>query len=117
MRFLVDENVPREAVVALQDAGIDETWIRTHNPGMHDSDVLALAAAEQRILLTFDTDFGQLAFHKGMPCTCGIVLFRTPIASADDAARHIVSTILSRSDWAGHFTVVEPGRIRMKQLG
>jgi hypothetical protein len=47
----------------------------------------------------FDTDFGQLAFHKGKPSNCGIVFFRIPIASADDAARRIVATILSRSDW------------------
>jgi hypothetical protein len=28
----------------------------------------------------------------------------------------IVDAVQSRSDWAGHFAVVEPGRIRMREL-
>lgn len=36
--------------------------------------------------------------------------------TADEDILAIVEVIESRSDWAGHFTVVEPGRIRMRTL-
>jgi predicted nuclease of predicted toxin-antitoxin system len=36
--------------------------------------VLAWAAREERILLTFDKDFGELARKSNLPPTCGVVL-------------------------------------------
>jgi hypothetical protein len=38
--------------------------------------VLKFAQAEDRILLTFDKDFGELAFVTELPATSGIILFR-----------------------------------------
>ena len=29
----------------------------------------------------------------------------------------VIACLASRDDWAGHFSVVEPGRIRMRPLG
>jgi len=59
MRFLADENFPGAAVAALTDAGHDVVWIGTTAPGLADVDVLARAARENRILLTFDKDSGN----------------------------------------------------------
>lgn len=75
MRFLANENFPGAAVVALEAAGHDVVWLRVAAPGTSDSDVLAWAIREQRILLTFDKDFGELARRSKLPTTCGIVLF------------------------------------------
>jgi predicted nuclease of predicted toxin-antitoxin system len=75
MRLLANENVPRAAVSTLAAAGHDIVWIRTVAPGATDAEVLALAAREQRILLTFDKDFGELARASGLPRNSGIVLF------------------------------------------
>jgi predicted nuclease of predicted toxin-antitoxin system len=58
MRFLANENFPGAAVVALGADGHDVVWVRVAAPGMRDPDVLAWAAREGRILLTFDKDFG-----------------------------------------------------------
>jgi predicted nuclease of predicted toxin-antitoxin system len=59
MRFLADENFPGAA--ALRAAGSDVVWVRIAAPGSSDSEILAWAAREERILLTFDKDFGELA--------------------------------------------------------
>jgi len=48
----------------------------TCGPGMSDPDVLAWATRDERILLTFDKDFGELAGASALPSTCGIMLFR-----------------------------------------
>ena len=67
-------------------------------------------------MLTFDKDFGDLSFCSNLPVSCGIVLFRIPLLSVDYLATAIVEAVESRTDWAGHFAVVEPGRIRMRML-
>jgi predicted nuclease of predicted toxin-antitoxin system len=54
MRFLANENFPGSAVAALQAAGHDVVWISTAARGATDPEVLAWAARDGRILLTFD---------------------------------------------------------------
>jgi hypothetical protein len=76
MKFLADENFPRPAIRALRKAGWDVFSIAEECPGIPDEDVAALCAGQQRILLTFDKDFGELVFHRGLPAGSGVVLFR-----------------------------------------
>ena len=116
MRFLVNENVPLDAVSALRETGHDVVWVRTDAPGSGDEVVLSRAVAEERVLITFDKDFGELAFHSRLPAKCGIILFRIPEKSSSYMANIVITAIESRTDWAGHFTVVEEFRIRMRPL-
>ena len=116
MRFLANENFPGDAVSALREDGHDLAWVLIDAPGSPDGDVLARTVHENRILLTFDKDFGELAWRAGLPANAGIVLFRIPMPSSVDVGQAISSIIRSREDWAGHFSVVEPGRIRMRPL-
>ncbi len=116
MRFLADENFPYDAVQELRNDGHDVAWVRTDTPGISDRQVLARAMADHRILLTFDKDFGELAFQAGLPAACGIILFRISASSSERMARIIVSAVRTRTDWAGHFSVVEAWRVRMLTL-
>ncbi|HRZ23009.1 MAG TPA: DUF5615 family PIN-like protein, partial [Candidatus Contendobacter sp.] len=90
-RFLADENFLGDAVTALREAGHDIVWIRTDAPGSTDRQVLTRAVAERRILLTFDKDFGDLAYRCRLPATCGIVLFRISLPSPSIAV-HLIKT-------------------------
>jgi predicted nuclease of predicted toxin-antitoxin system len=108
--------IPGAAVTALGAAGHDVVWIRTSAPGASDPDVLAWAARDKRVLLTFDKDFGELAKASALPGACGIVLFRMPMPKPGDVGKQLAKVITSREDWAGHFSVVEPGRVRMRRL-
>jgi len=116
MRLLADENFPGEAVEMLRDNAHDVVWIRTTIPGSHDETVLALAQTEDRILLTFDKDFGELAFRSKLPASSGVILFRIGMPSAGHVAAVVARVIDSRADWAGHFSVVDDRRIRMTRL-
>jgi len=116
MRFLADENFPVDAVEALRAQGHDVVWIRTDEPGSPDEQVLARANRDKRILLTFDKDFGELAFHARLDAACGVMLFRIPAPSSQHMAHIVVTTVQSRKDWSGHFTVVEESQIRMRLL-
>ena len=116
MRFPADENFPGTSVRALEAAGHDVVWVRTMAPGMGDSDVLAWAAREARVLLTFDKDFGELVKASTLPDACGVVLLRLPMPKPGDVGQLLANLITSRDDWTGHFSVIEPGRVRMRPL-
>ncbi len=116
MRFLANENFPLDAVEALRHQGHDVVWIRTESPGIADPEVLSRAQAEERILLTFDKDFGELAFRAKLPATIGIILFRIKAPSSAVVAQKVTTVIALRQDWAGHFSVVEDDKIRMRRL-
>ena len=62
MRLLANENIPLSAVEALRSCGHDVMWIREKAPGISDIEVMRLGHLEERILITFDKDFGELAF-------------------------------------------------------
>jgi predicted nuclease of predicted toxin-antitoxin system len=116
MRFLANENFPGDAVDRLKAAGHDVAWVRTAAPGGSDEAVLARAVREERIILTFDKDFGELAWRAGLPAASGVVLFRLPMPAAADAGAVLAARLGERADWAGHFSVVEPARVRMRTL-
>ena len=116
MRLLADENFPADAVVALREAGHDVVWIRTDSPGIPDNQVLDQAQRERRIVLTFDKDFGELAFRSKLPASSGVILFRIGMPSAAHVAEVVTRVIDSREDWVGHFSVVDDRRIRMTRL-
>lgn len=115
MRLLADENVPRAVVDELRRWGHDLDWIRTASPGISDPEVLERARVEDRIVLTFDKDFGELAFRQRLPCGCGVILLRL-VLPPDELATRIADVLASRDDWPGHFSVVEAERIRMVVL-
>lgn len=60
MNILVDENIPRSTVKALESMGHDVRDIRgTAEQGTPDPDLWQLAQSEQRILITTDKGFTQ----------------------------------------------------------
>jgi predicted nuclease of predicted toxin-antitoxin system len=109
MTFVADENFPRHALRLLRQSGFDVTSIAETNPGLPDTEVLGIASAEGRTLLTFDKDFGDLAFRQGLPASCGVILFRTGSVTPTEAAdlartgaprRSIMASIPARANSA-----------------
>jgi len=116
MRFLANENFPFDSVESLRQQGHDVVWIRTDSPGISDPEVLSRAQVETRILITFDKDFGELAFRSKLPAGTGIILFRLKASSSKVIAEKVTTAISLRDDWVGHFSVIEEDKIRMRLL-
>ncbi len=116
MSFLADENFPRPALVALREAGFDVAWVSEDSPGVADEAVLNLANEQSRTLLTFDKDFGELAFRRGVMVAFGVVLFRLIPQTPEEAARVALAALRSGIPWAGRFSVVTKERIRSTPL-
>jgi len=116
MRIIANENITGSVISRLRAKGHDVTSVKETSRGANDSDVLSQAQAEQRLVITHDKDFGELAFRFGLPAECGVVLFRL---SGDDPVvdnQRIIEVLESSLDWAGHFCVVDDEKIRVRSL-
>ncbi len=116
MRFLVNENVTRTVIEGLRQRGHDVLSVKESMRSGADDAILARAQAEDRTVVTHDKDFGELAFRSNLPASCGVVLFRLAGTDPDADNRRILEALESRTDWAGHFSVVTDDRIRMRPL-
>ncbi|NBB75118.1 MAG: hypothetical protein GVY35_15825 [Bacteroidetes bacterium] len=116
MRLLADQNIPRHTVDALRSEGHDVVWIQTADPGADDEVLLRKATAEERTILTFDKDFGELAFRTRLPTSCGVILLRFTPSAPTTVTDLVIRALRSRHEWTGRFTVVEETRIRTRPL-
>lgn len=72
--------------------------------------------AEARVLVTFDKDFGELAFRSDLPAACGVALFRINPRGREADAERVINTLESRDDWGGAFWTITDQRIRRRPL-
>lgn len=76
MRILADENILGVSIVRLRDHGYDVLSVRETYPSEDDLNLLELATEEERLLITHDTDFGELVHRDRIPAPYGVLLFR-----------------------------------------
>ena len=108
MKFLADENVPLRAVRALRGQGLDVISVAEVRRGMSDEEVMALARREDRIIITFDKDFGELIFKRGEEAP-GVVLLRIRPKSPNyiaDVLRYLLLISPVGRNLRGRFLVV-----------
>ena len=65
MKILANENFPIASVKILELHGFDIKFIGFECPSVTDEEVMKLASSEQRTVLTFDRDYGELIFKYG----------------------------------------------------
>jgi hypothetical protein len=75
-----------------------------------------MSVAGNRVLVTFDKDFGELAFRKGRNASCGVILLRPRLRSPDFLAQFLVAVLTQPIEWEGHFAVAREGSIRVIRL-
>jgi predicted nuclease of predicted toxin-antitoxin system len=114
-RFVADVNVPIAAIVSLRRLGHDVVRMAEIAPLSPDSTILEMARSDERLVLTFDKDFGDLIFRDGLR-TFGVVLCRLDTRDVATAVEILIQTIGSREDWAGHFSVIRNDGVRVTQL-
>jgi predicted nuclease of predicted toxin-antitoxin system len=118
VRFLADMGVDIRVVDWLRTQGHDAVHLR--ELGMHrasDEAILAKAIAEDRIVVTFDLDFGALAAlaRERAP---GIVLFRLGNARLAAVIARLGSVLTEAADALARPAVilVEDTRLRIRDL-
>lgn len=116
MRWLADECVAAPLVASLRAQGHDVLYIAETGPGLSDTDVIALALGEKRLLLTEDKDFGDLVFRRERTVP-GVVLMRIGSEiSVLKTARLAAAVERYGEGLLGRYTVIEEGRFRSRPL-
>ena len=117
MKFLANENFPLKSVLFLREAGHDIASITEDSPGIKDEEVLVRAVKEQRIILTFDRDYGELIYKRKLPVPKGLVYFRFQPATPEEPGELLFDLItISDVIWEGRFTTMERERLRQRPL-
>ena len=115
LTFPADENFPRTSVLLLREAGYDVIRVQEVAPAEKDPGVLLLSVQMQRILLTFDRDFGELIFHKKLTPPPAVLYFRFDPAYPEESFE-ILSSVLEEFEVMGKYTVVTRWGVRQRPL-
>jgi predicted nuclease of predicted toxin-antitoxin system len=119
--LFADENVHPEVVRFLRKRGYDIQSVAEEGRfGQSDADVLRLAHAAGRVVLTHDSDFGTLAIAQGEPFT-GIVYLRPGHIRPEFTVETLEAIAAQKHDVRSPFIVVafhseQTVRIRIRQL-
>ncbi|MDH3458083.1 MAG: DUF5615 family PIN-like protein [Gemmatimonadota bacterium] len=117
MRLLADENIPLETVRALRSAGHDVYSATEATPGAADIVHIERAITEDRLIITFDRDFGELAVRGKQRPKGGVLLLRFAPKSAAEVTE-LLRALLGRTDvtWAGHISIVDGVHVRQRPI-
>ena len=115
MKFLADENIPLEVVLQLQRNGFDIISLSNMRPRASDEEALSIANKEKRIIITFDTDFGELVF-KLKKENKGVILLRIHPQSKEYLIKEIEKVISLDVDFYNSFCVLELNNLRVIPL-
>ena len=119
MRFLVDNALSPVLATLLNQAGHDALHVRALE--LHRTEDILIferAAAEDRILVSADTDFGALLAARTVRKP-SVIQFRGPGSRKPDAlARTLLSNLaqLAEALESGSIVTFEPSRVRVRAL-
>lgn len=119
MRFLVDQNLSPILVEVLAAVGHDVVHVRSLGLSRaKDEAVMAAAQAYERVLISADTDFGELLARSNADRPSVLLLRRQP----SHRAVHIAALIAANLDAVaedlatGAIVVLDGDRIRIRRL-
>ena len=119
MRFLVDNALSPQVAVLLHQAGHDAVHVRDHGmSASHDAEIFERAAAEDRIIVSADTDFGRLLALRSTTKP-SVVLFRgaTPRLPTEQAKLLVANLTQIENDLgSGALVAIESSRVRIRAL-
>lgn len=117
MRLLANENFPLQSVRILRQAELEVASITEDSPGIEDAEVLARAADEELVILTFDRDYGELIYRLRLRSPRGVIYWRFRPHTPEEPASILLNLLqiegLQFEEW---FTVVDRDQIRQRPL-
>ena len=116
MKLLANENFPKASVLLLREIGYDITSIGEDDPGITDKSVIETAESQQRLIITFDRDYGELIFKHNYKPEQGVLYLRLLEYSPEEPAT-IVHELLSvfKLETYRCFTVYDGQTVRQRK--
>jgi predicted nuclease of predicted toxin-antitoxin system len=115
MNFLADECIDRQIVDRLRRDGHRIQFVGELDPGISDDAVLAISNETTSVLISADTDFGELVFRQGR-LHSGVLLIRLEGKHPDEKADLVSAAITARgTELAGNFSVLTDRSFRVRR--
>ncbi len=119
MKFLVDQALSSQVASLLVEAGHDAIHVRAYDMHMSpDSAIFERAAAEDRGIISADTDFGTLLALRDTSKP-SVIILRYPLLRTPDKQAQVIVANLPAIDadlQNGAVVIIEPSRIRIRPL-
>ena len=110
MRILADENIAGRSIARLRTHGYDVLSVRETYPSEADPNLLELATDEERMLITYDTDFGELIHRDHIPAPHGVMLFRLhEYLPGVVKAEFVANSVIAWNSWPNTQTPLRSG--------
>jgi len=117
MKFLADENFPMPSMKLLRNLGFDIAHVAENYQSESDMAIMGLARQQDRIIITFDRDFGELIFKRHQPAPAGVIYLRFEPTYPTETGEILAALFESGAvNFAGKFTVISDGQIRQRPL-
>ena len=114
MKLLI--NVPLASGQVLIAAGFDALSVGVEHPGVSDREVISVAIKEERTIVTFDRDYGELIFKFGQKPPCGVIYLRWKNFKPNEPGEYLVSLLRTGSINFNHaLTVIDKDTIRQRK--
>ena len=114
--LLANENFPAPAIRKLRAAGVDVVAVREAMPSASDKEVMAYARREQRWIVTFDRDYGDLVFREGLLPPPAILFFRQEPYPPERPADLVLAMLSEPQQAEGCMVVISEQNIRRKRF-
>ena len=116
IKFLANENFSSPAIRKLRAAGIDVVAVIETMPSISDREVMAYARREQRWIITFDRDYGDLVFRKGLLPPPAILYFRQEPYPPERPADIVLAMLSEPQQLEGCMVVISQQNIRRRRF-
>ncbi len=116
MKLLANENFPYKSIYYLRDKGYDILSIGIDNPSIRDAEIMTIAIDEERTILTFDRDYGELIFRHNYKPEKGVIYLRLVEFEPQEPGLIIEDIITNiEIDLSRALTVVDKNGIRQRK--
>ena len=116
MKLLANENFPYKSIYYLKEKGYDVLSIGMDNPSILDSEIMKIAINEERIIMTFDRDYGELIFRHNYKFEQEVIYLRLDKYQPHEPGLIIEEIITNKEiDLTGTLTVVDKNGIRQRK--
>ncbi|MGM0567028.1 MAG: DUF5615 family PIN-like protein [Bacteroidota bacterium] len=115
MKLLTNENFPLKSNIVLEENGFDVLWIGRDFKGYHDHEVMELAIREKRMIITFDSDYGELVFKHGYHPQMGVIYFRWDSFLPEEPGEYLLHLLSGRMIFRQTLTVITKNEIRQRK--
>lgn len=116
IRLLANENFPMPAIRKLRAAGMDVVAVIEAMPSASDQEVMACARQQQRWVITFDRDYGDLIFREGLLPPPAILFFRQEPYPPERPADIVLAMLSEPQQLEGCMVVISQQNIRRRRF-